>query len=123
MSNKTLEEKIIVMQHFAAGGKIILNGELWGSCSIPSFDWEHYDYSIYEEPKTLPSINWEHVSEEYKYLATDDNGGTFLYTDLPKLSTKINWWNCSGKYINTNAFSSFKEGTCYWKDSLVKRPE
>ena len=73
-STKTLQEKIEVIRHFLTGGKIIVDGNVWTYDGAPHFNWEQHDYSIYEEPKTKPSINWEHVSKEFKYMATDSEG-------------------------------------------------
>ena len=53
---KTIEEKIAVIQHFANGGKIEIrkndHSELWGPIfHIPLWNWDHFDYRIYQEPK------------------------------------------------------------------------
>lgn len=122
MSNKTLEEKIAVMQHYLNGGKVLINSQIWSPEYPPIFNWEDNDYSIYEEPKTKPSIDWKHVSPKFNYLATDENGITCLFEEEP--SIEDTYWYCdTGYYLEANVFSSFVEGTCDWKDSLVKRPE
>lgn len=120
-STKTLEEKIEVMQHYLNGGKITVDGNVWIFNVDPNFNWEVSDYSIYEEPKTKPSINWEHVNKKFKYMATDFNGDTYLYWNLPKCLK--GFWESKGRCINALTFTSFNPGTCNWKDSLVVRPE
>lgn len=119
---KTLEEKIEVMQYCLNHGKIIMDGNLWQLREPPNFNWEEHDYSIYEEPKTKPSINWEHVNSEYKYMATDSGGDTYLYSMKPT-QDEYNTWFALGEARLADGFASFKEGTCDWKDSLVERPE
>lgn len=69
--------------------------------------------------KCKPWINWEHLSDDMKWMATDKNGYPFLYSHGPKLHDE-EWflWNCYTVY----PFLSFTPGTCDWKDSLVMRP-
>lgn len=119
---KTLEEKIEVMQHCLNHGKIIMDGNLWQLRGWPNFNWEEHDYSIYEEPKTKPSINWEHVNPEYKYMASNIDGNTYLYLTKPVIG-EYGAWQGDGYYVEADAFSSFHSGTCDWKDSLVERSE
>ena len=122
-SKKTLEEKIAVMQHYLNGGDIVVDGRVWSRklFGYPNFNWEAFEYNIYEEPKTKPSINWEHVSKEYKYMATDCSGRTYLHIDEPTL--KGTYWTTDPACKPANVFSSYIPGTCDWKDSLVKRPD
>ncbi len=70
---------------------------------------------------TKPSINWSHVHEDYKWMATDKNGDTFVFTSLPRL--KRNVWSNDHDEPEAAIFTSFKVGTCDWKDSLVERPQ
>ena len=70
---------------------------------------------------TKPSIDWSHVSEDYKYLAMDEDGLHHLYVERPIL--KPSQWATNDLYINAGHFASFIPGTCDWKGSLVKRPE
>jgi hypothetical protein len=87
----------------------------WIKCD-ESYLWQsHFQYRI----KSKPWINWEHVSDDVKWMATDKNGDTFLYCNEPRIND-IEWflWNCYTVY----PLSSFTRGTCDWKDSLVMRP-
>ena len=70
---------------------------------------------------TKPSIDWNHVSEDFQYLAMDADGECYIYTDKP-LQCERQWTTnlpCSSP-IN---FASFTPGTCDWRDSLIKRPD
>ena len=69
---------------------------------------------------TKPSIDWSHVSPEYKYLAQDANGGGYLCGKEPSHYTSA--WSMEFPYLSATTFTSYVPGTCDWKDSLVKRP-
>lgn len=66
-----------------------------------------------------PSINWDHVSKDYNYLAEDKDGFVCLYKSKPIIGTS-EW--LSENFHRAAGFASFKPGTCDWKDSLVVRP-
>lgn len=125
---KTLEQKIEVMQAALQGKSIritLISGTLpvvisRGDSPILNFNWAEFDYEVYEEPKTKPSIDWSHVSPEFKWMATDASGETYLYTEEPEFFEYC-WDGVDLIYVQ--GFASFKEGTCDWKDSLVERPE
>ena len=70
---------------------------------------------------TKPSIDWSHVSEDFKYLAMDESGLHHLFTEKPLRGTLQ--WCTNHPFIYAGHFASFAPGTCDWKDSLVKRPE
>jgi len=76
--------------------------------------------SSYQIPKTKPYINWDHVHPDFIAMVTDFEG-TYLYKNKPEINGNV--WESAGWCIGTNGFSSFKKGTCDWKDSLVMRPE
>ena len=70
---------------------------------------------------TKPSIDWDHVSEDFQYLAMDVRGLHHLFAEKPeRISAE---WVTHAPYIYADHFASFTPGTCDWKDSLVKRPE
>ena len=70
---------------------------------------------------TKPSINWSHVSEDFKYLAMDAGGLHHLYVKEPILTSSQ--WATTALYTCAEHFASFTPGTCSWEDSLVKRPQ
>ena len=70
---------------------------------------------------TKPSIDWSHVSEDFKYLAMDNGGLHHLFTEKPLQATLE--WVTHHPYVFAGHFASFTPGTCDWKDSLVERPE
>jgi hypothetical protein len=125
---KTLAEKIAVMQAALEGKEIELRshrGIKWityDSTVEPEFNWHIVDYRIKEVPKTKPSINWDHVHPEFKWMATDEDGDTYLFSLEPSLRD-YTWMVMIGLCANATNWSSFVPGTCDWKDSLVKRPE
>ena len=70
---------------------------------------------------TKPSIDWNHVSEDFQYLAMDSGGLHHLFAEKPE-PTDVEW-QTHARYIYAGHFASLIHGTCNWKDSLVKRPE
>lgn len=70
---------------------------------------------------TKPSINWEHVSDKYKFLARDSTGVAWLYGKEPTLVE--GFWDVSlGEFALADSHASYDAGTCDWEDSLVVRP-
>ena len=69
---------------------------------------------------TKPSIDWNHVSEDFKYLAMDADGECYIYSDKPSRGERQ--WVRSLRITVADHFASFTPGTCDWRDSLVERP-
>ena len=127
---KTLEEKIAVMQAALEGAEIEcrfiddIDGwyDLFGS---PGFNWVQHEYRVKEVPLIKPSINWDHVNPCFKWMATDSDGHTYLFSEIPRHDDGDTYWTLGGKpgmCVDTDGFASFTPGTRYWKDSLVERP-
>lgn len=70
---------------------------------------------------TKPSIDWSHVNERFQWLATDDDGKSYLYVEEPLQDEHR--WETGLTFASAANFASFVPGTCNWKHSLVKRPE
>lgn len=117
--------KIEVMQAYLRGETIEaravdIEGSVWSPwvrLGEPNWNWEKCDYRV---KKVLPSIDWDHVSGEYNYLAVDEDGGSFLYGVKPK--KQEGFWNPNGEYCSTKYFASFEPGNINWEDSLISRP-
>ena len=77
---------------------------------------------VQDESATKPSIDWEHVSSEFKYLAEDADGGVFLYEDKPFTATET-WTVDNGELAEAHMLASYTEGACDWKESLIERPK
>lgn len=112
---------IEVMQAYVDGEEIEVNrGDgFWLPYSghFPFNSAHHYRIA-----KTPDSINWDHVAPEFKYMARDQDGYSYLYNGYPSPTGGI-WctFECL-RPLSTFAFSSYKRGTVDWKDSLVIRP-
>lgn len=123
----TTAEMIAVMQAWEEGKKIeyLSLDDNWYPCIDPVWDWYVSDYRI---AVTKPSINWDHVSPEYNWLALDKSDDAdlncFLYTGKPLLSPWEERWGilASAKYASAEGFASLDRGTCDWNESLVMRP-
>lgn len=111
---------IEVMQAYVDGKQVehSLTGDTWHILRTPYWDWQGLSYRIAETPD---SINWDHVSPEFKYMARDENGDVVLFTNKPTLSERI--WRCDkGSYCCATSHASYTRGTFDWKNSLVTRP-
>jgi hypothetical protein len=69
---------------------------------------------------TQPSANWSHVHPDYNWLARDKDDCAYFYAASP---TKVGDGWIEHFTFSAKAFTSYKPGTCDWKDSLVQRPE
>ena len=72
---------------------------------------------------TKPSIDWDHVKENFRYLMMDECGRHWLTTNRPTIPATPERWICGGVAQSAGQFASLIPGTCNWKDSLVKRPD
>lgn len=122
---KTLAEKIEVMQACLEGKEIELMppGDVtwitYDQDGDPEFNWHINDYRVKEVPLTKPSINWDHVHPDFKWMATDKCGETYLFVSEPTID--ISLWD-GPQWVCASNWTSFVPGTCDWKDSLVERP-
>lgn len=122
------EDKIKVMQAYLDGKKIesrsIPNGE-WSEFFLePNWNWEELEYRVSEIPD---SIDWTHVAPQYKFMARENNGETYLFANEPHIYTSSvsggHWYDTyNGDLADASVFASYKKGNVDWKDSLVKRP-
>ena len=125
---KTLEEKIAVMHACLEGKKIEFKNystREWIEVTNPEFNWCFNDYRIKDVPLTKPQINWDHVNPEFKCMATDSDGHTYLFSETPRHDDSDAYWTLGGKpgmCVEADGFASFIPGTCEWNDSLVERP-
>lgn len=74
--SKTLQEQIEVMQHFANCGDIeIFTNEIWVDTIRPGWNWNHCDYRIKEQKKTITIEKWllKTYSEERYDIAETSN--------------------------------------------------
>lgn len=70
---------------------------------------------------TKPSINWEHVRDEYRFLAQDADGNAYLYWEKPALAS-TGWQSTRGDLADAQSHVTYTPGTCDWQYSLVERP-
>lgn len=97
------------------------DSKIWFDLSPTSPIYDHWYYRV---KRTKPSIDWSHVSEEYNWMATDEDRETHLYIAKPIMGFEGCWLPCrSHGFIKAEQFTSLKPGTCHWKDSLVERPK
>jgi len=118
---KELERKISVMQAYLDGAEVEISllraPEFWETPSSFKWDWRKFNYRV---KQTKPSINWDHLRDDVVAIAVDISGHGVCFTNMPNADGSR--WINTGFYGYIDNFASFKPGTCYWKDSLVKRP-
>lgn len=85
-----------------------------------NLDWSvHRHYRVAPTPDT---IDWSHVTPEYKWMSRNLEGIPYLFVNRPQTSCSF-WYSCSPTDSACAVhFSSYKRGTADWKDSLVERP-
>lgn len=91
----------------------------WDFAPSPSFAPSYY-WRIAPEPKTPDTIKWEHVAPGFNFMARDENGGAYIFSDRPDCRERV--WDGCGDQRNAKPFASYSRGTVDWKDSLVIRP-
>jgi len=122
MDREQTKRAIDVMQAYVDGAEIesTMLENCWGMAT-PAWNWGNNAYRV--KIATKPSINWDHVHPDYKWLARDKDGGPFFYTKRPSCG-RGTWHRPSGSGMNgADTFASYTPGDCDWKDSLVERPE
>ena len=104
-----------VPEYYTLGGKYRLDGLQ----TLYPYPVEIVKKSVRQVVK--PSINWEQVREEYKFLARDENNTAWLYQEEPEICRE-GWGVTRGVPAEAGSYVSYTPGTCDWKDSLVERP-
>lgn len=116
------EEKLALCEAVIDGKRVQTYSHLskyWLDKEIDDLDF-YYDGEYRIAPEK-PSINWDHVAPEFKYLVLNGSGNHTICTDKPTYSDG-EWWG-GGRYFGVTMFASFKPGNCAPEDSLVERPE
>lgn len=126
MNKEQTLQAIVVMQAYVEGKKIHYSDDGWDWQVVdnPTWDWLSIDYRV--KPVSKPSINWDHVHPDYKWLFTDSDGSSYLVASEPTLSRTcwlIDIEDEDEYYATPKVFASFIPGDCDWKESLVQRPE
>lgn len=120
MKREEVEKQVKVMQAYLDGKDIEYryrgDNKDWVDIQEPSWNWHICDYRV-KKAFTMPSINWDQVSDKYNYLAIDMDGNAYLYKIQP---TKNNyeWYHSSVVGVS---HSSFQRGDAPWDESLISR--
>jgi hypothetical protein len=76
-------------------------------------------YRVKPKEMQKPSIDWSHVSKEYRWLAVDSDGDAYLYKNKP-CCHHLDWYS-DRDYAFADSFVSYSRGNCGWKESLIER--
>jgi hypothetical protein len=114
----TENEQVELFRAWLRGATIeyLICGE-WKSSDAPAWS----ACNRYRIALTKPSIDWSHVAPEFKCLAQDADGYAYLFAGEPRIDGKQ--WLGGCEIVSAKSFTSYKPGTCDWRDSLVRRPE
>ena len=72
---KTIQEQIEIMQHYANGGEVeIFSNDNWVDAVRPGWNWNHCDYRIKEQKKTITIEKWlvRFDDDEYRIMDSSD---------------------------------------------------
>ena len=94
----------------------------WDVVQTPTWQKDSV-YRVKPKPIVPDSIDWSHVSPEFKYMARDCDGLVYLFTQMPGYNAMTRTWHAGGGATNAKCFASYKQGNVSWKDSIVVRPE
>lgn len=73
--------------------------------------------------ETPDEIDWSEAPRDAMYMARDEDGEAYFYSDEPHFADWDDEWITDGCALcRASLFPSYKRGTCDWTDSLVKRP-
>ncbi|WP_321953135.1 hypothetical protein [Paraburkholderia bannensis] len=94
---------------------------LWGPRMV-------YRLGPHPESFVLPSIDWSHVSADFKWLAQDESGAAYLVDRKPSGAASCaapgaGRWSYAGIWSRADLFTSFKRGSGDWRKLIVQRPE
>ena len=113
------EEKLALFEAWIDGHTIEMKTktEQWLENPYPSW----VNDLAYRLRPNKPSVNWDHVHPQFEYMATDENGDTFLYMGEPA-DGDSNWFDNGTKYVHASSHVSFIPGNCLWRESKTRRP-
>jgi len=126
--HNTAAEMIAVINAHANGESIQYSpvsndspAQYWIDCDEPKWAFHINHYRVKPKLSQKPSINWEHVAGRFNWLATDESGISYLYTEKPTFDR--GFWLTDNDYVEVSGFSSFNPGNLSCSQSLVYRNE
>ncbi|SDR18768.1 hypothetical protein SAMN05443245_3415 [Paraburkholderia fungorum] len=105
-----------------------IGGERWNLTPSPQWGAKgRYRVRPKREDLVLPSIDWSHVVAKWKWLAQDENGELWVFSERPEISAAAKWWFVAGgkstEIQAVAALASAKSGSGDWRKLIVQRPE
>ena len=107
------------LRKWNGGWEVFVSSGAWGNCHVPSWS-PNVAYRAKPVVLVPDSINWDHVSPEYVCMMRDEDDVVGLLTSAPIGVSPVR--SFGGRWVNARAFTSYKQGTVSWQDSLVFRP-
>lgn len=114
------ETQLAMFEAWLDGARIQGLAGTWKDWGTPSWASRTL-YRVRPEPLTLDSIDWSHVTPQWRFMARGVDGCAVIYQSLPHIFG--NYWKApQGVGSYANVLASYRRGTVDWRDSLVVRP-
>lgn len=114
-----------ILQAYADGAEVqqyVKTEKLWVDIEDPHFRGPSDRYRI--KPAEPDSIDWSHVAPGYNWMARDENGEAFAYSNRPQQAGDAWVEGEGGRYERVDrVLASYHRGTVDWADSLMERPK
>lgn len=112
------KEMIAVMQAYVDGKNIEIKHKLGDSWSytnggLPNWNWYAVDYRVRQ---TQDTIDKNHITSEYKFMARNQDGSVYVHTTTPRINGK-RWSSMHSARVTS---PSYKQGTTDWTESVVE---
>ena len=85
--SKTIQEQIEVMAHYLNGGEVeIFSNDNWVDDISPGWNWNHCDYRIKKQKKTITIEKWLYENLDKNFIVIEcDNEQHNTYSDYKKI--------------------------------------
>jgi hypothetical protein len=100
-------------------------GNTWTTAQYPAWGTD-IAYRVKPVPFTLDTIDWSQVADGWDWMARDENGKAFLFRSEPRIQSSawaVDIGKAEGVGFARVTQSSYRQCTCDWPDSLLRRPE
>jgi hypothetical protein len=95
----------------------------------PKLEWQDsLKNRICKAVSRKPTVNWSLVPAHFDWIATDEDGETFAFSDRPTAEDSFKgcgYWSVDDSvrhlWIGHEGYK-FRLGTCEWKSTLIERP-
>lgn len=101
----------------------------WLYGRLPNRDWKKsLVVRTFNAEYHKPTVDWSRVDDHYDWIATNEDGETFAYSERPDVNCSVKGDGFWGIDYTQRALwihgeeCDYRPGTCGWKHSLLERP-